>query len=222
MAIRGRVNIKVMAATISRAVATNPQVAGLARKQGILAVENSKQLFLDEVRNHPVSMEIDDGPSDDNITNTLAGVDGNLFSFIGFHISDSPIDNLIEVLSSKIFLKGGRAGTKRFRNGNVNFRFRVTIPGVKDLDKEGSLAFPDGWRPGSWVDGIERGISGLPSFIFKQQGFKDSRSLVGLQAKTGYKKGAAPFILRSEEYQPTDYMRVLLTKFSKTVIKGSL
>jgi hypothetical protein len=166
-------------------------------------------------------MEIEDGPSDDNLTNTLAGVDGNLFSFIGFNISDSPIDDLIEVLNSKIFLKGGRAGTKRFANGNVNFRFRVTIPGVKDLDKESSLAFPDGWRPGSWVDGIERGISGLPSFIYKAEGFKDSRSMVGLQAKTGYKKGGSPFIIRSEEYQPTDYMRVLLTEFAAKVIKGT-
>ena len=45
-------------------------------------VEKSKQEMESDFANHPVTKELDNGPSSSNVSNTLGGY-GNLFSFIG-------------------------------------------------------------------------------------------------------------------------------------------
>ena len=55
-----------------------------------------------------------------------------------------------------------------------------------------------GWMGGrSWADGIEKGIAGLNRFLYDEEGFKNSRSVTGIQVKNkviSSSAGRTPYI----------------------------
>ena len=63
------------------------------------------------------------------------------------------------------------------------------------------------WESGrSWVNGIERGISGFSFYLFKK--FKGSRSGTGLQSKSE---------VNSLSFKPTKYLSKIIDNFTKNI-----
>ena len=101
-----------------------------------------KEQMISEFLNHPVSVEIKNGPLAKNSSGTLGGY-GNLFSFIGFDYGDEPIDKVIEILQLT----------------NISFSQRgtlvatITMPSSKQIFAATPL--PSRWAEGrSWTRGI--------------------------------------------------------------------
>jgi len=158
--------------------------------------ENSKDLFFKEVQNHPVTQEIANGPSANNISNTLGGK-GNLFSFIGFDKTTSPIDDLINGLEKSFSIKKEE---KKDRNRYIiNF---ATLSKIKNVTK-----MP--WESGnSWVERIEKGISGFSNYMYKK--FENSRSGSGVQTENS---------LRSGSFRKTNYLTDIINRFISNMQK---
>ncbi len=122
---------------------------------------------------NPITIEIDAGPNASNSSGTLGGY-GNLFSFIGFPSGDNPTELIKKIFNEKIKFK--------VRRLDASGRYRVTfyIPSVEEI--YGLTPLP--WAAGkSWVDGIEKGMSNLGSYLYSQSGFASSSSGTGIQAK---------------------------------------
>ena len=102
-----------------------------------------------------VTQDIEAGP---NASNVAGG--GSLFGLIGFHSGDNPIQALRAFLVRTLKVKVNNISKK-----DVEFSFTVDIPTKEELD---ALA-PLPWAAGrSWIDEIERGVSGLGRFLVKQ------------------------------------------------------
>ena len=154
--------IKVLKEQLSGSIASNQQIRSAAINSAIDIVNPRIDDLISEVQDDPISQEIAGGPSADNISGIVSASDANLFTYIGFDQEETPIDNLIK------FLKDNTKIDKRFaRFNNQTFKFEVPvqIPTVAEIDDEPSLQYPDNWNPGSWVNGITRGISGLSYYL---------------------------------------------------------
>jgi hypothetical protein len=65
-------------------------------------IERAKSLkykMINEFRDHPISREIQAGETSLNLSETLSGRQGNLFSFIGFEAGSEPLEPIYEILS---------------------------------------------------------------------------------------------------------------------------
>jgi hypothetical protein len=158
--------------------------------------EDSKDLFFKEVDNHPVTQEIAGGPEASNISNTLGGK-GNLFSFIGFEKSASPVEDLMNALEKSFSIKKQE---KKDRNRYIiNF---ATLDKIKNVTK-----MP--WESGnSWVARIEKGISGFSNYMYKK--FESSRSGSGIQATNNIRGGS---------YKKTSYLTAIINHFISNMQK---
>lgn len=153
---------------------------------------------------HAVTEEIEEGSRDPTIgnkSNTLAGVGGNLFSFIGFFKGHNPIAPLRKILTDGISVSKPRKGkTSRA----LDYKFKVSTPTFSDLEQVAPPPFELGK---SWIRGIETGITGLANYIFRR--FIDrSRSSTGIQATNR---------LRSARYKPVPYLGKILKKMNKDI-----
>lgn len=156
--------------------------------------EESKEVFLNEFNEHPVTREIENGASSSNISNTLNGI-GNLFSFIGFKESSNPIQDLKNIIKSNFYLS-----TKKINKG---FRFSISYPNFENIKK----STPMPWEGGnSWVMGIEKGISGFSNYMYKK--FIEGRSKEALQSENKIRGGS---------YRPTKYLSTMINNFVKNI-----
>lgn len=156
--------------------------------------EKAKQQFLEEFEEHSVTQEIENGPSSSNISNTLNGI-GNLFSFIGFNKSDNPIQNLRNAIKNSFSLSN-----KKVNNG---IRFSINYPSIERIKRN----TPMPWEGGnSWVNGIEKGISGFSNYMYKR--FIEGRSGTALQAENK---------IRSNSYKRTNYISGMINNFVKNI-----
>lgn len=152
----------------------------------------SKEVFFNNFNEHPITQEIDRGPSSSNISNTLNGV-GNLFSFIGFYNNDNPIKELKLVLEKSFSIR-------RRKLKNI-IQYTINHPSLDKIKTETPMPWENGR---SWVAGIEKGISGFSNYMYKK--FIDGRSGQGLQSKNK---------IRKNSYRPTRYMSDLINRFIK-------
>lgn len=163
-------------------------------------VNEARVDFLVELDKHKVTQEIKAGPEAKNITGSLGGV-GNLFSFIGFERGEEPI----KFLKSFFMKKKGVTKVKLQSASRGRFIIQTSIPSKQQIFEETSLH----WEKGrSWLDGIEKGMSGLGQYRFgipRDEMWK-SRSRHALQGK---KK------LRSGNFKRMNYFTELYNKFLK-------
>ena len=154
-----------------------------------------KNKMIAEFRNHPVTIELKGGIEAKNISGTLAGGSGNLFSFIGFESGDKPIDEIEKMLlkTSLVF--------SRFRSKSIEFTIDVPSP------QEIFAVTPMPWAPGrSWAKGIETGISGLGFYLKVNR--DTSRSGLGIQSRRRVRKEGSKF-------KNTKYISNILKKYKK-------
>lgn len=163
--------------------------------------EEQKDLYIQAFDSHKITKEIEEGPNTSNSSATLGGV-GNLFSFIGFDKSDSPIETVKNYINSHFKLSKPKIVSK---GGRVRLDFKVEYPSIDDLKK----STPMPWEGGrSWISSIEKGISGFSNYVYKR--FVEGRSGEALQAETK---------IRSGSYKPVSYMSEIISKFKKGMNK---
>jgi hypothetical protein len=158
--------------------------------------------LMKDFERHPVTKEIESGPSAENTSGSLGGY-GNLFSFIGFSSTDRPAQEVRDFLNfrPKIFKR-----SRMIRGANsVSFAFRMQMPTTDEVENRA----PSPWGGRSWVRGIERGISGLGYFLYSSKGVGGSRSGTGVQTENR---------IRNLVYRPTKYMSYILRIFRKKVV----
>jgi hypothetical protein len=176
-------------------------VKGIERR-----VNAAQKKLLREFESHPVTREIDAGPESPNISGTLGG-SGNLFSFLGFYDSDSPMTVVRSFINSVQLKRTPKK--KALKNGRVSFEFDVVTTGTKEeLFNDTRLS----WLGKSWLKGVESGLSGLGYYLYlSAYDFPGSRSGVAIQSKP-------PRKVRNLVYRPTQYISALLRGF-KTSLK---
>ena len=160
--------------------------------------ENLDQ-YMNQIEDHPVSKELNDGPDGENVSSTLNGKE-NLFAFIGFDSEDKPIQDLTELIKQNTFLDKNSAFDKR----NLQLKFNVFTPSLDEIKTATPLPFE---RGRSWVKGIEDGISGFGYYVYGIL-FPTSRSRRGIQSKNK---------VRTTAYKPVKYMTELYNNFIKNL-----
>lgn len=168
--------------------------------------DKEKRVLIGNFQNHPVTQEIEDGPGASNKSGTL-GRSGNLFSFIGFNAGDNPTEVVRDMLFDDVnLIKILRKKTINQTQKRVKFTFSFKTPSLQDIYKK--TPYPgDGspWSPGSWVEGISNGISGLQYYFYSlKMLFLNSRSGTAVQRQK---------TIRSKEYSPVGYVEELLKNF---------
>jgi len=157
----------------------------------------NKDKFFDEFNSHPVTQEIESGPSASNASNTLNGI-GKLFSYIGFFANQAPVSELRSLLEKSF----------SFRKKNLNkngAKFTITFPDFETIKKD----TPMPWEGGrSWVVGVERGISGFGFYLYKK--FVEGRSGEALQSKNK---------VRGSSFKRVRYMSEIIKNFVNNINK---
>jgi len=158
--------------------------------------EISKNNFFSKFDNHPVTREIESGPTAINSSKTLNG-NGNLFSYIGFDKSFDPIDSLRNILNKSFSFK--KTKTKKGK------RFTINYPSMEKIKSNTPLPWEGG---NSWVAGIEKGISGFGNYMYKK--FTEGRSGQGVQSKNK---------IRNTIFKRTKYMTDIINQFIREMSK---
>lgn len=161
-------------------------------------VEKEKAKLIDSFSSHPVTKEIEEGAGARNSSGTLGGY-GNLFSFIGFQAGSSPTEPVKELLNE--------IQIKNIKQVDKGYDVTVKYPSQAEVKAASPLPFENGR---SWVEGIEKGISGFTQYIFKK--FLAGRSKEGLQSK---------YDVRGANFQKTNYLFSMLKTFSKNIRGGN-
>lgn len=192
----GSYNMKSISRKISRSAKFQRATFKNAEKK--YAIEKRK--LLERFRSHPVTEEIEGGPSASNSSNTLGGR-GNLFSYIGFQRNANPITPVERVLLTSGRIKGKKPRKTETRKNRIRQTYTATIPDIKMLRSASPMPFQGGR---SWLFDIETGISGFNNYLVKR--FSSGRSGTALQSKNR---------VRSGSYSPPamGYIRKLLAQF---------
>ena len=167
-----------------------------------------KGVAMQEFDRHPVTRELQQGPSSTNLSGTLGGK-GNLFSFIGFYSSTDPIGPIREILKSNLNLVSRQ---KRIRGarGVQAFRYALSMPTLDSFDLVARMPWESG---NSWVVGIERGISGFSNYMYFTKGevrfAARSRSGRAVQSRKEINAGT---------FSPTKYITEILDNYRKRLV----
>ena len=198
---RNNMTTKINFKQVKEEVANSYEQA-LKREAVIFAEEILKQnldQYINEIQDHPVSKELNDGPDAENISSTLNGKE-NLFAFIGFDSEDKPVENLTDLIKQNTFLDK----KSNFDKKTFQLKFNVFTPSLDEIKSSTPLPFEKGR---SWVKGVEDGISGFGYYVYGLV-FPSSRSGRGIQSKNKVRVAA---------YKPVKYMTELYAKFIKNL-----
>lgn len=158
---------------------------------------SAKKEMILEFMNHPVTKEIQAGPSAANTSGTLGGK-GNLFSYIGFESSEDPIAPLLAVLLNRTKPSDDAA---IFSPSNKQLMlYVINIPTDEEITSASPLPFVSGR---SWALGIEQGIPGFSNYL-RHKKFNSSRSGTGIQARNS---------VRSGSFKPISYLTPIFANF---------
>lgn len=177
------------------------QVAPIVNKQIeqkiINAAKEAHQKMIQAFEAHPVTKEIDSGPDGWNQSGTLGGY-GNLFSFIGFEEGMDPLAPIRTMLKKSVNIRSVPSNHK-----SMIMNFLIDLPSKEEM----FAASPMPWASGrSWLEGIEKGISGL-GFYLNKMSF-NSRSGEGIQSDSKIRGGG---------FRNTKYLSQILQQLEKNI-----
>lgn len=176
-----------------------PILKNSVERRIFLAFEKIKRETINEFLRHPVTKEIEAGPTAQNISGTLDGY-GNLFSYIGFYNGDDPISPITE-----IFQKSTITFSRLIDGGVV---WNIFIPAKEDIWD----VSPMPWAAGrSWAKGIETGISGIGQYFYtiREDFGAVSRSETAIQTSKN--------IRRKTRFKNVKYISAILANFEKKI-----
>ena len=194
----GKLIFKGVARKVSSLAAFKKKSFQLAGKK--LAKE--KNNLLNDFDRHPVTLELKSGPSASNISHSLPGGYGNLFSFIGFSQGEDPTD-IVRGHLEKIRIQG--RGKKGYSKDKVFYSFQVKYPALEELKNVTKMP----WEAGlSWLARIEKGISGFGYYM--NTAWSPGRSGEGVQVDNKIRTGG---------YSPVSYYSGIINRFRKRIQK---
>jgi hypothetical protein len=165
---------------------------------------DAKEEMLQEFDDDDVTQELNAGPELDNSQFIDTKTGGNLYSFLGFDAGDEPAEELRDIIDKQT--TKGRV-TKTIKDDVIQYSLDVKVPSISDIESQTRTL---SWTTRSWVNAIQRGIGGFPSYVFKALGFKNSRSGTALEAKNPIRDGS---------FEPVNYISKILNNF-KNNVKG--
>jgi len=159
-------------------------------------LKKETQKLLEAFESHPITKEIEGGPSASNISSTLGGY-GNLFTFIGFDNGSDPISPIRSLLAKSI-----KIVSLRKKRNVLALRLKFSVPTRGEIE----AVTPSTWSTDSWVEAVERGMSGLGRYLYSsdKNRFRTSRSGGGIEA-AGEIRGAS-------SSRATPYMSKILSE----------
>ncbi|MEK6882884.1 MAG: hypothetical protein AABY22_24890, partial [Nanoarchaeota archaeon] len=142
-------------------------IKNIVLRQAERIFEERKNSLLKDFDDHQVTQDLNAGPDQEgNKSRTLGGVKGNLYSFIGFPAGEEPAKELREVIDKTTYIKKTVTYSRRL----FGYTIPINLFNFQDVYKE--FPYPKSkqlgnrpWNPGSWVHGIEIGISGLGEYL---------------------------------------------------------
>lgn len=157
--------------------------------------QRNKKVLLRQFLNHNITVELKNGPSAENISNTLKGSDGNLFSFLGFFQTRNPTSELENLLNNLSIRKTTRRGSVVYYS--INLPTKAQISDATKMD----------WGSGtSWAYAVENGNfngdAALSHYIYKT--WLKGRSKTGIQVKGEYSEAS---------FSPKPYISKILENF---------
>jgi hypothetical protein len=169
--VAGRINM----VSIRQKVMASQKVTRSAEAAAKAKFNRAKAGLLQDFLNDVVTNEIRGGNKTSNSSGTLGGY-GNLFSYIGFYEGFDPIAPIEDYLRNFIF-------NARVVNRAGNLTVRVKWPTINTI----RALSPMPWEEGnSWVEGIEKGISGFSNYMHDlASGFGRSGAAVQKKSETG-------------------------------------
>ena len=188
-------------------IASEPKILAVVDDMAKTLFQRSKSAMLREFEEHLVTQELKAGPEAANISDTLNGQKGNLYSFLGFDIlgNQDPTQKLRETLEKDTTIR------KSTRRGTV-FYYRVYYP---DKDEIVGASRMD-WGSGtSWAFAVENGDFGgdahLSHYIYNTWGA--GRSSAGIQTKGVYSEN---------DFAPKKYITEIMEHFIERMNELSL
>lgn len=132
------------------------------------------QKVLQAFESHPITQELEGGASASNTSNTLGGY-GNLFTFIGFDSGSDPISPIRSLLAKSI-----KIVSLRKKRNVLSLQLKFSVPSREEIE----AVTPSPWSSDSWVEAVERGMSGLGRYLYSsdKNRFRTSRSGGGIEA----------------------------------------
>lgn len=157
--------------------------------------------LLSEFDSHEVTKEIEAGPGARNSSGTLGGY-GNLFSFIGFNKGQDPISPIRSLLARSIKIKSIRK-----KRGQLALILQFSVP----TEQEIADVSPSPWSTASWVEAVEKGMSGLGRYLYssREGRFSSSRSGNAIEASVE--------VRGSTSSQPTEYVSKILADMLRNI-----
>ena len=190
--------------TVRNSAAVASQADTILRKK----VGGLKGVALREFDSHVVTKEIAQGPEGINLSNTLSG-EGNLFTFIGFNKSSDPLLPVREILKSSLTLTGRQQKNRGAKGAGTGFRYERSFPTFAAFDLVSRMPWESG---NSWVEGIEKGISGYSNYMY----FKFGEGKESLTAKS--RSGKAIQLkkkINSGIFRTTPYITEILSNYRR-------
>lgn len=175
---------------------------------------DKKAKLLEEFDNHKVTQELEGGPTAFSSIPELVESGGNLFAFLGFLKGKRPTTDLREYLDNNITLVPPKRTS--VTSTKVIYKGAVKFPTIEEVNKAMAAKAPLPWTERSFTQMIQKGIPGLPSFIFREnppfQSPKPSQSSTGLQAKNA---DGGNKTIRSGSFKGVSYINELLDFFKR-------
>ena len=169
------------------------------KKQVEKDFQTIKKSLLNDFNLHPITKELELGESGENISGTLSS--GNLFSFLGFHYGDKPINVIRTALNES---------TIRFsspkKSPAISIPFYVDYPTIEYIHSITPLPWASGR---SWVWSVERGVSGVGQYLYSEnKNLSNSRSRTGIQNKNQKLSG---------RFKNSSYLTKIIRNFEKEI-----
>lgn len=203
------VNVRLLRLEVAKQA--EPQIRAQIDKIVKLDYKTKKEQFFEDFESHPVTQEIEEGPT--ALSSYIPG--GNLFSLLGFYKEQKPVQALRDYLKRTIKVGDTRPGKRT--GETITFETPVEMPTLGDIDQHlsGDPQSKLDWDERSFTQLIRRGISGLPYYLFSLvRDFSKVPSRSGTAIQT---KGSA---LRSGSVGPIKYVDELLARFRARINGG--
>lgn len=185
---------------IDKALANSVAVKRAAYNKAYGIFRSAKRAMIAAFDRHPITQEIEAGPTAMNFSGTLGGY-GNLFSFIGFHDGDRPTEPLRWLLE--------QVSMEQTVYRNRKWYFRVRVPDSRDVES----VTPMPWEVGnSWALAVEHYISGLSHYMYTRS--VASRSGMGIQLPDENWGADLPF-------EGKEYISEILKNFRERINEAS-
>lgn len=204
------VNIRLLREEIERQVIKNADAIFNKEIKPIVTKKFKalKQELLDSFDEHDVTQEIEGGPSaDSKFVKTIAG--GNLFSLLGFNGGENPTAELRKVIKEKVNLKIESVTRKNTKNG-ILWEIPVEMPTLGEIEKEAASRNPLDWTSRGWTYLIEHGIPWFAHYLFRERGFKTSKSGTAIEVKGTISQGRTSI-------HGTPYISEIMRKFQDAI-----